>query len=172
MFALVKNDTIKLFAPYTIWEDKDGIQHSPETLFNMSVEQKRQSGIYDVAYGNRPDDRFYIVVENEAVFDSQLKIVKIDYTSTGRDLEDSGEIKGLKTQWITEVNNTASKSLEQTDWYLIRKIERSIDIPSNITTYRQDIVTEQNRLITALNAVTTVEELISVVTTQNWPTGA
>jgi hypothetical protein len=70
MFALVKTvknlsnedvQIIKLFAPYTNWEDKNGTQYGPESLFSLTPTQKQNLGIYDVAYAPRPDDRFYSV---------------------------------------------------------------------------------------------------------------
>ena len=78
MFALVKNETvtnpqtgatsvvevIKIFAPYTLFEDKNGTQWSPDTLIRWTADQKQDAGIYDVAYQSRPDERFYNIVEN------------------------------------------------------------------------------------------------------------
>lgn len=170
MFALVKNDnSIKLFAPYTIWEDKNGTQYSPDQLLILTADQKQDLGIYDVAYASRQDDRFYTIAQNEPTFDSNEKIVKVTYTSTPKDLEDDGENKGLKSQWIAQIKDSASKILAQSDWMLVRKIERNIDVPTNVAAYRTAVVEESNRLETAISTATDVEDLISVVTAQNWP---
>lgn len=190
MFALVKNETvtspidqttsdvevIKLFAPYTIWEDKNGTQHSPDTLLSLTADQKQDLGIYDVAYQSRPDDRFYSVVENAPSFDSEEKIVKVTFTSTAKDLED-GEVDavtgkaaaGLKTQYINQFKASANTILAGSDWMLVRKIERDVDVPAATATYRAAVVAEANRLETAISAVADVEELISVVNSANWP---
>jgi len=189
MFALVKNEmvtnpvtqetseveVIKLFAPYTLFEDKFGTQHSPDTLINWTVDQKQDHGIYDVAYATRADDRFYTIVENAPVFDSVEKIVKVSFTATPKELND-GEpdevtgkaTAGLKTQWINSLKQTANTMLAGTDWMLVRKIERNVDIPSATTTERAAIVAEVNRLETAITAVTTVEQLISAVNSANF----
>lgn len=178
MFALVKNDnTIKLFQPYTIWEDKNGVQYSPETLLTMSVDQKQDLGIYDVAYSNvRADDRFYIITQNEPEFDQAQKIVKITYTSTPRELEDSGDsempVLGLKSQCVKQVKANATAILSATNWMIVRKIERNIDIPAATATHRAAVITECDRLEAAINAATTVEELAAAVDSANWPVAA
>lgn len=187
MFALVKNETVtnpqtqetseveivKLFAPYTLWEDKNGTQHGPDSLLSLTVDQKQDLGIYDVAYAIRPDDRFYFVVENNPSFDQAEKIVKVTFTSTAKPLEDSGTeefpVYGLKTQWIKQFKANANAMLSSTDWMLVRKIERNVDIPAATTTYRAAIVAEANRLETVISAATTVEGLITAIESANFP---
>ena len=189
MFALVKNETvtnpmtqetsevevIKLFAPYTIWEDKNGTQYSPDYLISLTADQKQDLGIYDVAYATRADDRFYSIIENAPTFDQSEKIVKVTYTSTAKELEDGEENNGitptgLKSQWISQIKQTANSLLSQTDWMLVRKIERDVAIPAATVAYRAAIITEANRLETAITAATTIAAFITAVTTQNWPT--
>jgi len=184
MFALVKNETvtnpvtqvtsdmqvIKLFSPYTIWEDKHGTQYGPDSLFALTAEQKQDLGIYDVAYGNRQDDRFYVITENQKTFDQTEKIVKVTYSATAKDMEDVGESKGLKSQWIAQTNQTANSLLVQSDWMLVRKIERSVDVPAKIVTYRAAVITEANRLTTAIAAATNVTQLIIAIDSTSWPT--
>lgn len=77
--------------------------------------------------------------------------------------------KGLKSQWISQVKDTAGKLLAQTDWMVTRQIERQIEIPVEIATKRLTIVQECDRLEAAIQSCTTVEELINVVTNQEWP---
>ena len=164
MFALVKNDgSIKLFAPYTIWEDKNGTQYSPDSLLTLTQDQKQDLGIYDVAYGTRGDDRFYNIVDQEPEFDAQEKIVKISYSSTPKTLEDDEQNNGLKTVNIEAVKRVANLALSQTDWMLVRKIERNIDVPAETVTARAAIVAEANRKEAAIAASTNIEELIAAV---------
>jgi hypothetical protein len=187
MFALVKNQTItnpitqetseveviKLFAPYTLWEDKNGTQYSPDSLLSLTADQKQDLGIYDVAYATRGDDRFYSITENAPTFDSVEKIVKVTYTSTAKDLNDTGSeefpVLGLKNQWINQFKDTANKLLSETDWMLVRKIERDVAIPAATVTYRAGVVTEVNRLETAITAATTIEQLITAVQSASFP---
>lgn len=189
MFALVKNETvtnpftqetsevevIKLFAPYTIWEDKNGTQYSPDRLLSLTSVEKQDLGIYDVAYATRGDDRFYSIVENAPTFDQSEKVVKITFTSTAKDLEDGEEVngiapQGLKSQWIAQIKQSANSLLSQTDWMLVRKIERDVSIPAATVAYRAAIVAEANRLETAITAATNITTFITAVNSQNWPT--
>lgn len=78
--------------------------------------------------------------------------------------------KGLKSNWIAQVKDSAGKMLLQTDWMVIRKLERGVDIPANVATKRAAIVAECDRLETAIQESADVPALIDVVTKQNWPT--
>ena len=76
--------------------------------------------------------------------------------------------KGLKTNMIAQVKDTAGKLLAQTDWYVTRKVERNVDIPTDVASKRVAIVAESERLETAIAGVTTVEQLIEVMNSQDW----
>ena len=178
MFALVKtvkdidnNDitVVKLFAPYTVWEDKNGIQYSPDTLLSLTTVQKQDLGIYDVTYTTRPDERYFNVVQSDPVFDASDKIVKITYTSTAKDLEDDGEIKGLKSQSITQIKQSANSILSQTDWMLVRKIERNVTIPTATVAYRAAVIAEATRAEEAITAANSIESFRTAVESLTWP---
>lgn len=169
MFALVKNDnSIKLFQAHVLWEDKNGTQYSPDQLLTLTPQQKQDLGIYDVAYAASEDDQFYRVVQNVPTFDAGEKIVKVTFTSTPNALEDEGENKGMKSRWISMVNTTANSLLAQTDWMLVRKIERSVDVPSATVAIRAAVVTESNRLVAAITAASNITDFISAVQSANW----
>ena len=76
--------------------------------------------------------------------------------------------KGLKFNMIAQVKDTAGKLLAQTDWYVTRKVERNVDIPTDVAAKRLAIVAESDRLETVIKAVSTVEALIEVMQSQNW----
>lgn len=77
--------------------------------------------------------------------------------------------KGLKSQWIAQVKQTAGSMLAQTDWMVIRKAERDVAIPADVVTKRAAIIAEADRLEAAITACDNVESLIAVVGAQNWP---
>lgn len=125
----------------------------------------------------RPDDRYYWVTANE----------NGSYTATPKALEDREEVdqdgnpmyvqvydeatksmvnttkrliaKGLKSGHIAQVKQTANSILAQTDWMVIRKAERNVDIPADTVAYRAAVVAKVAELETAISAVTTVEAL-------------
>ena len=125
--------------------EHDGIRYPANWLRLTTLEEKQAIGITEVPDPESYDDRFYWGVDNP------------------KDLTE------LKTNWNSQVKDTTNKLLSQTDWMVIRKAERNIDIPSSTVTYRADVLTECDRLLTAITACSDVPALISVVTTQNWP---
>ena len=176
----------KRLTPGTAFTHGD-IQYPANWLNLASLEEKEAIGITEVAEDTRPDDRFYWVTDNnDGTFTSTPKLLD-DREESDRDgnplyvqvwdpvteqMVDSSErlvTKGLKSNWITTIKTTANSLLVKTDWMVIRKFERDIDIPTDTATYRAAVITEANRLETAITATTTVEELVTVISSQNWP---
>jgi hypothetical protein len=151
------NVTIPLDTPFTI----DGTSYPANWLRLTSMAEKQAVGITEVAdMTTTYDDRFYWGVDNP----KQLN----DETITPEQ-GDPYVQKGLKSNWTAQVKDTANKLLAQTDWMVIRKVERNIDIPADTTTYRQAVITECTRLVTAIGGCADVPALIAVVTAQRWP---
>jgi len=160
--------------------DANGTQYPPQWLNVSTEEQKAAIGITWVADAVRADDRFYWDgdVNNPKALEDKLEVkedgsplYKQVYDKTTESMVDTTEqvvTKGLKSNFIAQVKDTAGKLLNATDWYVIRKAERSIDIPSDIVLKRTQIITESNRLETDIQASTTVEALIEVLNAQNW----
>lgn len=137
------NDTIiPLDTPFEI----DGTSYPANWLRLTSTAEKEAIGITEVADETTTyDDRFYWGVDNPK------------------------DLATLKTTWTAQVKDTANKLLSTTDWMIIRKIERNVDVPTETTTYRQAVIAECSRLVMAIGASTDVPALIAVVTAQNWP---
>ena len=122
---------------------------------------REQLGVVEVPDPEQYDQRFYWGVGNP----KQLE----DVTETPEGATEAVTTKGLKSQWIAQVKDTAGKMLAQTDWMVVRQVERQVAIPADVATKRLAIVAECSRLETAISGCATVEELISVVSAQNWP---
>jgi hypothetical protein len=76
--------------------------------------------------------------------------------------------QGLKSQKMAEVKHTAGTMLNQTDWYVTRKMEREVAIPADVVAQRAHVVAESERLEVAIAACADVEALIEVMNNQNW----
>jgi len=128
----------------------------------------------------RPDDRYYWVTANE----------NGSYTATPKELEDREEVdedgnpmfvqvydeatqsmvntnkrliaKGLKSNHIAQVKHNTNMTLAPTDWYVIRKAERNVDIPADVATYRAAVIAWATATEASITAVTTVEELKAI----------
>jgi hypothetical protein len=130
----------------------------------------------------RPDDNYYWVTQNEDG----------SYSATPKALEDREEVdqdgnpmyvkvlgevdgqpamvdstdrlihKGLKSNHIAKVKQIANSILSQTDWMIIRKTERNVDIPADTVAFRAAVVAKTTELENAISAVTSVEALKSL----------
>jgi hypothetical protein len=164
--------------------DANGTQYPSGWLNQATEAQKLAIGITWVSDPVRADDRFYWDgdITNPKALEDKLE-TKQDGTplykqvydknaNNGKgDMVDTTEqvvTKGLKSNFIAQVKDTAGKLLAQTDWYVVRKLERNVDIPAKVVTKRAAIVTEANRLETAITNATSVEALIEVLNAQNW----
>lgn len=139
----------------TAFTDANGTQF-PANWLNLSTEEEKNAvGITWVADPTPVDNRFYWDTDLPKALEDKLE-------------EDGSTTKGLKTQFVAQVKDTAGKLLNATDWYVIRKAERNVDMPSDVVAKRAVIVAEANRLETAVNSASTVEALIEVLNAQNW----
>jgi hypothetical protein len=173
---LLNGNPLPLDTPFQI----DGTSYPANWLRLTSIAEKNAVGITEVADTQVTyDDRFYWGVDNpkllndreESDEDGNPMYVQV-YDSATQAMVDSSErlvTKGLKSQWTATVKDTANKLLAQTDWMVIRKVERSVDIPADTVTYRAAVITECTRLVTAIAGCADVPALIAVVTAQGWP---
>lgn len=144
-------------------------------------ELREQLGIVEADDPEWYDQRFYWGVDNPKLLNDREEV---DQDGNPMYEQVLGEVdgrpamvastkrlvtKGLKSQWISQTKQTANSILAQTDWTVTRKAERNIDIPQDVVTFRAAVVAECDRLETAITACATVEELITVVGSQNWP---
>jgi hypothetical protein len=178
---LLNGNTLPLDRPFS----HNGVNYPANWLRLSSPAEKTALGITEqedevVSY----DDRFYWGPNNPKLLndreeeDEDGNPLYVKVLGTDEDGEpvmvDSEErlvTKGLKSQWVSQVKDTANKMLTPTDWYIVRKYEKSVAIPTEVKTFRTAVRAECERLETAITATTTVEELIEVVTNQNWPKG-
>jgi hypothetical protein len=144
----------------TGFTDKDGNQY-PSNWLNLSTEEEKlEIGITWIADPVRADDRFYW----DGNLDNPKALEDVTETVEGKEYI----TKGLKSNFIAQIKNTAGTMLAQSDWYVIRKLERSVDIPEEVATNRATIIAESNRLEDAITKSKTVEELINVLNNQKW----
>lgn len=68
-------------------------------------------------------------------------------------------IIGQKTHHINQAKKISSTVLSYTDWYISRKVERGIDIPQEISSYRQEVLDTFEQHKQMISSVTTEEEL-------------
>lgn len=169
----IGNKVIPLDTPFTT---EDGIQRPANWIRLASEEDKEAIGLVWEADPVRADDRYYWngdinnpkALENkeESDQDGNPLYVKVLGVVDGKTaMVDSDKrlvTKGLKSNFIAQIKTTAGTILAQTDWMVIRKAERNVDIPTSVATYRASVVAKATELEASIAAVTTVEQLIAL----------
>jgi hypothetical protein len=140
---------INLDQPFTI----EGTNYPPSWLRESTPEMRSALGIVEITWGPRPDDRFYWVQEN----------MDGTYTTSPKDLPQ------LKATFTAQVDQTAYSLLFPTDWMIVRKAETNVAVPDATTTYRSAVRADALANRTAIANATTVEELITAVSSFTWP---
>jgi hypothetical protein len=195
MFAVVQNgqlvQVVQPDQPFTVGDK----QYSARFIRNSTPQEKLDAGVWEVIDAGRPDDRYYWVTGPtyrvnevnstvEAVYTDNPKALE-DVLATKQDgsplyvqvynpeteqMEDTAEqvvTKGLKSNNIAQVKQTAGSLLAQTDWYVVRKADIGTDVPADVVTLRAAIRAEADRLEAAIAAVSDVAGLIAVQA--DWP---
>ena len=196
MFAVVQNgqlvQVVQPDQPFTVGDK----QYSARFIRNSTPQEKLDAGVWEVIDQGRPDDRYYWVTGPTYRLNEVNSTVEAVYTDNPKALEDRLEVKedgtplyvqvynpateqmedtteqvvtkGLKSQNIAQVKQTAGSLLAQTDWYVVRKADIGTDVPADVVAYRAAIRAEADRLEAAIAAVTDVAGLIAVQA--DWPT--
>jgi len=165
---LLNNQPLAVDTPFTANE----IQYPANWLRLSSAEEKSAIGITEVANEDTSfDNRFYwskdlpkaLEDKEEVNQDGNPMYVKELGEVNGKpamvDTTERLVTKGLKSNFIAQVKQTAGSILAQTDWMVIRKAERDVAIPTDTVAYRASVVAKAEELEASITAVTTVEEL-------------
>ena len=172
----VNNKPLQLDRAFTLGD----IQYPANWLRFSSAEDRAALGITWETEATRADERFYwsgdinnpkAMEDREEVDEAGNPLYVQEWDAEAEVMTDTDErlvTKGLKSNWIAQVKHTAGTMLAATDWMVIRKAERDVPIDADVVTKRAAILAEANRLENAIAACTTVEELIAVVSAQNW----
>ena len=190
MYAIVKDGSITATGTLK--------QLFPTTSFAGGVansEFKTAENVEDVIDAEQKDRTYYYVTQGDIVLVDGVPTQQ--YTNTAKRLDDedakdadgnqlyvqvwdedtkkmvdSSEKmvnQGLKSVMTEKVKDTTNKLLSKTDWMIIRKVERSVNVPSATETYRTAVLTECGRLESAIAGVSDVDALKVVMDGQNWP---
>lgn len=178
-FAVVQNGVVRQMLQMDMSFTVGDKQYSSNFLRSSTPQEKLEAGVWEIIEGVRSDDRFYWVSPADYRVNEVNNIVEASYSATPKQLDDTTETpegatepvttKGLKSQWTAQIKETANKLMSATDWMVIRKVERNVDIPAATATYRAAVITECTRLVAAIAAATDVPALMAVLDAQNWP---
>lgn len=176
MFML-NDKPLPLDTPFTVGEGDEAIQYPANWLRLSTTEEKAAIGITEVADAPVYDDRFYWGIDNPKQLEDRLE-VKEDgtplmvqrYDAETESMVDTDEqvvYKGLKSQWITQVKDTAGKLLAPSDWMVLRQLFKGVGMSAHYENYRNAVVEASNQFEAQITACTTVDELAAIQFT--WP---
>ena len=173
MFAIVESGSITSMPNGNKGLEINGVK-PPASIFTLWTESERNAiGVYTVEIDttNFKAEEWYINTNITYAYDSSANKVKGTYgTATAKahaDTKwtqseiDAGEApagadtntvktEGLKTVLIRVIKSQVKSILNETDWYITRKAEEDIAIPSSITTHRKAVRTKQAAMETAI----------------------
>ena len=120
----------------------------------LSDEEAKEYGFYDVV---NPD--FDNATQNfgDIYFDENNEV----FTYSVEDIVFNETLAELKERKIESLKEYTNEKLSETDWYVIRKVERDIDIPQDIQDARNTILSEHNTKESEINALSTKKSVVS-----------
>ena len=154
MFAIIKNNAIDRFLPEGVAFKIDSTVYPQNWLNTSTPAEKAALGIVDVIYGTRPDDKYYWVTQQPPVYADG--VVTIDYTSTPKDLAEC--IKNA----VSAINAQAYSILLPSDWMAVKAFETGSVVAPEWSAWRQEIRTQAEQGIAAVEACADVEALAAL----------
>jgi len=176
MFAVVQNGEVRQILQMDVPFSVGDKHYSSNFLRTSSAQEKIEAGVWEIVQGERPDDRFYWVSGPAYRVVEVSNTVEASYSGTPKQLDDETvdgvTTKGLKSTNVAQIKAQANSMMQPTDWMIIRKVERDVAVPAEVTTYRAAVVAECARLVAAIEAAADVDGLIAALATANWPVTA
>ena len=185
MYALVESGTITKYFNHPKGFTLGNLQYPADIFMKWSVEEKEAIGIHEVVFDNSnfKDEKWYINTNQSFVF-SDGTVTASYGTATpkahadtlwtaqdeidGHGIEGELNVRGLKYNLIRDLKSQVSNELSRTDWYITRNTEKSIAIPSAISTHRDLVRSRQATMeaqITNASDTPALETLYTYTTT-------
>ena len=140
------------------WTDDNGITH-PRNWHIWSPSDKAAAGLTEVTQETPPDSRLYtwgyqadgVTISKTAISMTDVGLVDSDGNAVNDD--DGNQIMqpGVRSQLKSGVKSQQASLLAQTDWAVVRKSEKTTEIPSNISTWRDAIRTKATAMESAVD---------------------
>jgi hypothetical protein len=141
----------KSIRPGKSWRDDNRVLH-PGNWNIWSAEHKASMDIIEIIPETPPDSRLYTWSMNK---DGTIN-------SKAKELDDSGEVLGLKSNLKNEVKRQQGTLLDQTDWVIIRKADTGKEVPTNIKTWRDAIRVKATEMENAIDAASSVDDIVKL----------
>jgi len=186
MYAIIEDGSISRYINYPKAITIGDVQYPAKIFSAWTANELAAIGIIEVTFddSNKKNEQWYTNTNQTYTYDASAGTVTATYgTATAKAHADTlftaqdetdglgteGEVKveGLKTVLIRTVKAQAEGLLNQTDWYITRKAEKNIAIPSAITTWRDGIRTKQAAMETSITNASNTPALETLYTYVN-----
>jgi|TARA_R100001480_G_scaffold92772_1_gene98778 hypothetical protein len=153
----------------------EDVNYPSNVMSSWSNAELATIGVYPVVEdtSNYEDPAYYINTNETFTYYDSVSVGGTTYTNTvvgsygtatPMSLNDTtnpdGTVTpGLKSNAITTQQNQAYGLLQPSDWYVVRKSENGVAIPTDWDTWRESIRTTCQSQVTMINACTTVPQL-------------
>ena len=143
------------------FKTSNGTQYPANWLRLTTKAEKEAIGITEVADDPVYDSRFYWgdgtakALDDEDAKDEEGNLLK---NPDGSQMV----IQGVKSVLKAQEKVTAGTLLAKYDWYVVRKAEKSTEIPTAITTYRDGVRTACNTRETEIDACADTAALVTL----------
>lgn len=120
----------------------------------LSEEEIQEYGFYDVEI---PEYNSSIQKLTNLTFNESSKkfIYQVENLTWDETLEE------LKENKINLLKSATKRYLADTDWYYIRKLQRDVDVPSEIETERNNFISRYNTKKEEINALTSKADVVN-----------
>ena len=120
----------------------------------LSDEEAKEYGFYDVV---SPDYDNAVKILGDIYFNEDNEV----FTYSVENIVFNETLAELKESKIESLRNDTNKKLAETDWYVIRNAESSIDIPQDIQDARAAILSNHDTSESEINALSTKKSVVS-----------
>jgi len=169
MYALITDGSITKHLSGNRGIQVGDIKYARDIFSKWTEAERNAIGIFEIISDNtkQKDDVYYNNTNQTFTYDADAGTVTATYgdatakphadtlwtaqdESDGKGTEGEVAYRGLKYNFIQKLKSQVADELKKTDWYVIRKTEKSTAIPSAITNHRNAVRTKQASMETAI----------------------
>jgi len=169
MASIFKHEpTGQTIRPGKSWRDENRTQQ-PGNWQIWDADYRASMGIIEIVLENPPDSRFYTWSQNADGTINKTARTLTDIPMVDKDgspvLDEQGNQRvslGVKSNLKEVVNSQQGSLLIQTDWMYIRKVDKSVEIPVHIQSWRDAIRVQGDAMKAAIDAALTTEEMVAL----------
>jgi len=169
MVIIFKHEpTGQIIRPGKTWRDENGTQQ-PGNWQIWKEDYKASMGIKEIIQESPPDSRLYTWSQNRDGSINETPKSLEDINTVDRDgnpvLDGEGKqhvTQGVKSSLKETINSQQGSLLIQTDWLYIRKIDKSVEIPVHIQSWRDSVRVQGDAMKSAIDAASTIEEIVEL----------